>query len=54
VDRKLGGVKLYESRSPEAYEELRKLSPVPFAIGEEFASKWQFRPGGPGRHCHFD
>ena len=30
--------------SPEAYEELRKLTPVPFAVGEEFASKWQFLP----------
>ena len=30
--------------SPEAYEELRKLTVVPFAIGEEFASKWQFLP----------
>lgn len=30
--------------SPEAYEELRKLTAVPFAIGEEFASKWQFLP----------
>lgn len=30
--------------SPEAYEALRKLTPVPFAIGEEFASKWQFLP----------
>ena len=30
--------------SPEAYEELRKLTIVPFAIGEEFASKWQFLP----------
>lgn len=30
--------------SPEAYEELRKLTNVPFAIGEEFASKWQFLP----------
>ena len=30
--------------SPEAYEELRKLTPVPFAIGEEFSSKWQFLP----------
>ncbi len=29
---------------PEAYEELRKLTPIPFAIGEEFASKWQFLP----------
>ena len=30
--------------SIEAYEVLRTLTPVPFAIGEEFASKWQFLP----------
>ncbi len=30
--------------SPEAYESLRKMVNVPFAIGEEFASKWQFLP----------
>jgi galactonate dehydratase len=30
--------------TPEAYEELRRLTPVPFAIGEEFGSKWQFVP----------
>ena len=30
--------------SPEAYESLRKMIDVPFAIGEEFASKWQFLP----------
>lgn len=30
--------------SPEAYEALRKLTNVPFAVGEEFASKWQFLP----------
>jgi galactonate dehydratase len=30
--------------SPEAYEALRKLTPVPFAVGEEFSSKWQFAP----------
>ncbi|MCX6014227.1 MAG: mandelate racemase/muconate lactonizing enzyme family protein [Chloroflexales bacterium] len=30
--------------SPEAYEALRKMTPVPFAVGEEFASKWQFAP----------
>ena len=30
--------------TPEAYEALRKLTNVPFAIGEEFASKWQFLP----------
>ncbi len=30
--------------TPEAYESLRKLTDVPFAIGEEFSSKWQFLP----------
>ncbi|WP_298502693.1 mandelate racemase/muconate lactonizing enzyme family protein [uncultured Maribacter sp.] len=30
--------------NPEAYENLRKMIDVPFAIGEEFASKWQFLP----------
>ena len=30
--------------TPEAYEALRKLTGVPFAVGEEFASKWQFLP----------
>ncbi len=30
--------------SPEAYEALRKLTNVPFAIGEEFSSKWAFKP----------
>jgi galactonate dehydratase len=30
--------------TPEAYEALRKMTDVPFAIGEEFASKWQFLP----------
>lgn len=30
--------------SPEAYESLRKLTDVPFAIGEEFSSKWQALP----------
>jgi galactonate dehydratase len=30
--------------TPEAYEQLRKLTTVPFAIGEEFSSKWQFLP----------
>jgi galactonate dehydratase len=30
--------------APEAYEALRKLTNVPFAVGEEFASKWQFLP----------
>jgi len=30
--------------TPEAYEALRRMVDVPFAIGEEFASKWQFVP----------
>jgi galactonate dehydratase len=30
--------------SPEAYESLRKMIDIPFAIGEEFSSKWQFLP----------
>ncbi len=29
---------------PEAYAMLRQMTDVPFAIGEEFASKWQFLP----------
>lgn len=29
---------------PEAYEALRRMTDIPFAIGEEFASKWQFVP----------
>lgn len=30
--------------TPEAYESLRRMTEIPFAIGEEFASKWQFLP----------
>ncbi len=30
--------------TPAAYEALRRMTDVPFAIGEEFASKWQFLP----------
>jgi len=30
--------------SPEAYAALRQMTPVPFAVGEEFASKWAFLP----------
>lgn len=29
---------------PEAYEALRTMTTIPFAIGEEFSSKWQFIP----------
>ena len=30
--------------SPEAYESLRTMTDIPFAIGEEMASKWQYMP----------
>ena len=30
--------------TPEAYEALRRMTNIPFAIGEEFSSKWQFLP----------
>lgn len=30
--------------TPEAYAMLRQMTPVPFAIGEEFPSKWAFLP----------
>ena len=30
--------------TPEAYESLRTMTDIPFAIGEEFSSKWQFVP----------
>jgi galactonate dehydratase len=30
--------------TPEAYESLRGMTDIPFAIGEEFSSKWQFLP----------
>ena len=30
--------------TPEAYEALRQLTPIPFAIGEEISSKWHFLP----------
>lgn len=30
--------------SPGAYQALRRMTDIPFAIGEEFSSKWQFLP----------
>ncbi len=30
--------------TPEAYEVLRKMTDIPFAIGEEFSNKWAFLP----------
>jgi galactonate dehydratase len=32
------------AETPEAYETLRSMTDVPFAIGEEFSSKWAFLP----------
>jgi galactonate dehydratase len=32
------------AQTPGAYEALRRMTSVPFAIGEEFSSKWEFRP----------
>jgi galactonate dehydratase len=32
------------AESPEAYRQLRTMTRVPFAIGEEFSSKWAFAP----------
>lgn len=32
------------AESHEAYRQLRAMTPIPFAIGEEFASKWVFAP----------
>jgi galactonate dehydratase len=32
------------AESPEAYRALRSMTDIPFAIGEEFASKWAFLP----------
>ncbi|MCA0034784.1 mandelate racemase/muconate lactonizing enzyme family protein [Mesorhizobium sp. B263B2A] len=32
------------AETPEAYESLRTMTDIPFAIGEEFASKWDFLP----------
>ncbi len=32
------------AQSPEAYRQLRLMTPVPFAIGEEFSNKWEFAP----------
>lgn len=32
------------AQNPRAYQQLRTMTPMPFAIGEEFSSKWEFRP----------
>ncbi|MGX9522724.1 mandelate racemase/muconate lactonizing enzyme family protein [Vibrio mediterranei] len=35
---------IIRDETPEAYESLRSMTDIPFAIGEEFCSKWQFLP----------
>ncbi|GLT15307.1 mandelate racemase/muconate lactonizing enzyme family protein [Vibrio algivorus] len=35
---------IIRDETPEAYQALRQLTDIPFAIGEEFSSKWQFLP----------
>ena len=40
--------------TPSAYAALRKLTDVPFAIGEEFSSKWQFLPFIEGNLMQFN
>jgi galactonate dehydratase len=43
--------------TPEAFESLRTMTPVPFALGEEFSSKWQFIPfieKGLANFCRVD
>jgi galactonate dehydratase len=32
------------AENPKAYQQLRTMTPIPFAIGEEFSSKWAFAP----------
>ena len=32
------------AENAKAYQQLRQMTPIPFAIGEEFASKWEFLP----------
>ena len=43
--------------TPGAYESLRSMTDVPFAIGEEFSSKWAFLPyveSGLTNYCRID
>ncbi len=48
--QKIADVNLYfleepiRAESPRAYQQLRTMTPIPFAIGEEFSSKWAFAP----------
>lgn len=40
-------------QSPDAYHALRRMTPMPFAIGEEFSSKWQALPYVEGQLTQF-
>lgn len=40
-------------QSPGAYSALRQMCDIPFAIGEEFASKWDFAPYIEGKLTNF-
>ncbi len=45
------------TQSPAAYAHLRTLTPIPFAIGEELPSKWEFAPfleQGLSAYCRLD
>ena len=35
---------IIRDETPESYEQLRRMVDIPFAIGEEFSSKWIFLP----------
>jgi galactonate dehydratase len=44
-------------QTPDAYARLREMTDVPFAIGEELTSKWEFLPyieRGLGNYCRVD
>ena len=45
------------AETPSAYKELRRMIDIPFAIGEEFSSKWTFVPyieEGISNYCRLD
>ena len=45
------------AETPSAYRELRRMIDIPFAIGEEFSSKWTFVPyieEGISNYCRLD
>lgn len=35
---------IIRDEAPESYEQLRRMVDIPFAVGEEFSSKWAFLP----------